>query len=45
VVLHRKLPHLRPELSEFRMGMEENSITKGDRLQTHIFSLSRSHLY
>jgi hypothetical protein len=44
-VLHRKLPHLRPELSEFRMGMEENSITKGERPQTQIFSVSRSHLY
>lgn len=28
-VLHQKLPSLRPDLSEFKMGAEENSVTKG----------------
>jgi hypothetical protein len=31
LVLHHKLPMLPPSLAEFRMGTEENSITKGKR--------------
>lgn len=29
LILHQKMPSLRPNLNEFRMGVEENSVAKG----------------